>query len=53
MLNRGPHIAAPVASLDDILRRMSGHQDKKVALFRRLRSWSPHTEVVDHPTEVM
>jgi pyruvate kinase len=40
MLNKGPHIAAAVASLDDILRRMSSHQDKKVPLFRRLSSWS-------------
>jgi pyruvate kinase len=41
MLNKGPYIAEAVAVLDDILRRMSMHQRKKVALLRRLRSWSP------------
>lgn len=41
MLNKGPHIVETVAALDDILRRMSTHQQKKVALLRRLRSWSP------------
>jgi pyruvate kinase len=40
MLNKGPHIAQAVATLDDILRRMSSHQDKKVALLRRLGSWT-------------
>lgn len=40
MLNKGPHIAEALATLDDILRRMSGHQRKKVTLLRRLRSWS-------------
>ncbi len=37
MLNKGPHIAAAVAALDDILRRMEGHQDKKSARLRPLR----------------
>jgi pyruvate kinase len=41
MLNKGPHIVEAVAGLDDILRRMSGHQRKKTPLLRRLRSWSP------------
>lgn len=40
MLNKGPFIAEAVAALDDILRRMTGHQQKKVALLRRLHSWS-------------
>jgi pyruvate kinase len=40
MLNKGPHIAQAVATLDNILRRMSSHQDKKAALLRRLGSWS-------------
>jgi pyruvate kinase len=40
MLNKGPHIVQALAALDDILRRMSSHQRKKVALLRRLRSWS-------------
>jgi len=41
MLNKGPHIVETVTALDDILRRMSSHQQKKVPLLRRLRSWSP------------
>lgn len=41
MLNKGPHIVEAVATLDDILQRMSAHQQKKTALLRRLRSWSP------------
>ena len=40
MLNKGPHIVDAVGALDDILRRMSGHQRKKVPLLRQLRSWS-------------
>jgi pyruvate kinase len=43
MLNKGPHIVEAVGALDDILRRMSSHQRKKVALLRRLRSWSPES----------
>jgi len=41
MLNKGPHIADAVSSLDDILCRMRSHQRKNVPLLRRLRSWSP------------
>ena len=41
MLNKGPHIVKTVTVLDDILRRMSGHQQKRITLLRRLRSWSP------------
>lgn len=37
MLNKGPFIAEAVVLLDDILRRMSAHQDKKSAMFRPLR----------------
>jgi pyruvate kinase len=44
MLNKGPHIVETVGALDDILRRMSTHQQKKVPLLRRLRSWSPAGE---------
>ncbi len=40
MLNKGPHIDTAIIVLDDILRRMSGHQRKKTALLRALRSWS-------------
>ena len=39
MLNKGPYIDAAIAVLDDILRRMSGHQRKKTSLLRPLRSW--------------
>jgi pyruvate kinase len=37
MLNKGPHIEAAVAVLDDILQRMQGHQRKKSAMLRPLR----------------
>lgn len=40
MLNKGPHIVETVRSLDDILRRMGGHQRKRQALLRKLQSWS-------------
>jgi len=36
MLNKGPHIEAAVTALDDILRRMEGHQQKKSARLRPL-----------------
>jgi pyruvate kinase len=39
MLNKGPFVALAIATLDDILRRMAGHQRKKAALLRPLRSW--------------
>lgn len=39
MLNKGPHIAAAVGILDDILRRMAEHQTKKSPQLRQLRSW--------------
>jgi pyruvate kinase len=39
MLNKGPHVETAIVVLDDILRRMSGHQRKKTALLRPLRSW--------------
>ncbi len=37
MLNKGPQIDAAVEVLDDILRRMQGHQRKKRAMLRPLR----------------
>lgn len=40
MLNKGPHIHEAVRVLDDILRRMNSHQDKKRSLLRALASWS-------------
>jgi len=39
MLNKGPHVDTAITVLDDILRRMAGHQRKKTALLRPLRSW--------------
>lgn len=37
MLNKGPYIVEAVRTLDDILRRMSSHQQKKRAMLRPLR----------------
>jgi pyruvate kinase len=37
MLNKGPHIIAALGALDDILRRMHAHQDKKRSMLRELR----------------
>ncbi len=37
MLNKGPHIVSAVRVLDDILRRMQAHHDKKRAMLRELR----------------
>jgi pyruvate kinase len=39
MLNKGPYITDAIRMLDDILRRMSGHQTKKTSLLRALRAW--------------
>lgn len=36
MLNRGEHVAEAVTFLDDVLKRMQAHQDKKRSLLRRL-----------------
>jgi len=36
MLNKGPHIVAAVSALDNILRRMQGHQSKKSPRLRKL-----------------
>jgi pyruvate kinase len=45
MLNKGPHIVETVLALNDILYRMSAHQQKKVSLLRRLRSWSTEGKI--------
>jgi len=45
MLNKGPYIGDAIGTLDSILARMSGHQDKKRSLLRRLNAWTP-TEVL-------
>jgi pyruvate kinase len=39
MLNKGPHIGEAMHALDNILRRMQEHQDKKRPLLRALKSW--------------
>ncbi|MCC6574928.1 MAG: pyruvate kinase [Planctomycetes bacterium] len=36
MLNKGPHIRKALHTLDNILRRMQGHQSKKRAMLRQL-----------------
>jgi len=36
MLNKGPHIIAAIRMLDNILRRMQGHQYKKTSRLRKL-----------------
>jgi pyruvate kinase len=41
MLNKGPHILEAMRTLDDVLRRMQGHQAKKRPLLRALKSWTP------------
>ena len=43
MLNKGPFITDAIRTLDDILKRMSGHQAKKRPLLRALRAWGGHT----------
>jgi pyruvate kinase len=40
MLNKGPFIFDAVALLNDVLRRMQAHQNKKMARLRALRSWA-------------
>lgn len=40
MLNKGPYITDAIRTLDDILKRMASHQDKKRPLLRALRAWS-------------
>jgi len=37
MLNKGPFVVQAVKALDDILRRMQAHQQKKRSMLRRLR----------------
>jgi pyruvate kinase len=41
MLNKGPYIVEAIRTLDNILRRMAGHQTKKTPLLRALRAWGP------------
>jgi pyruvate kinase len=44
LLAAGPHATATAGALDDLLRRMHGHQRKKTPLLRRLRTWSVAAE---------
>jgi pyruvate kinase len=44
MLNKGPYILQAVQVLDDILRRMHGHQSKKRSMLRELRLVSSFRE---------
>jgi pyruvate kinase len=37
MLNKGPYVVEAVRALDDILRRMESHQEKKTACLRKLQ----------------
>ncbi len=46
MLNKGPYVVAAVRILDDILRRMQDHQEKKRSMLRKLRV------ATDFPTHV-
>ena len=39
MLNKGPNLAAGVAALDRVLKRMGENQAKKTPTLRALRSW--------------
>lgn len=49
MLNKGPYIVNAVRTLDDILRRMHAHQEKKRALLRALRL-ADHLPAAVHDT---
>lgn len=40
MLNKGPHVVEAIRTLDDILRRMQAHQEKKRPLLRALKAWA-------------
>jgi len=44
MLNKGPFVVEALRSLRDIVDRMHGHQEKKRAMLRPLRSLSPVSE---------
>jgi pyruvate kinase len=40
MLNKGEYLLDALAVIDDVFRRMDGHQHKKTARLRALRAWS-------------
>jgi len=45
MLNKGPYITNAIHMLDDILRRMAGHQSKKKSLLRALHAWGAQDSI--------
>jgi len=40
MLNKGDFLTEALPIVDDIFRRMQGHQHKKTARLRALRAWT-------------
>jgi pyruvate kinase len=40
MLNKGDFIVEALTIVDDVFRRMEGHQHKKTSRLRALRAWS-------------
>ena len=49
MLNKGPHVVAAVHTLNNILRRMQGHQLKKQSMLRELSLAGAYTPVACGP----
>jgi pyruvate kinase len=50
MLNKGPFISDAIKTLDNILRRMAGHQDKKRTLLRALQAWRSDAPALPSPS---
>jgi pyruvate kinase len=48
MLNKGPYIVAAGRILDDILRRMQAHHEKKRSMLRKLHLATLFTLARDH-----
>ena len=40
MLNKGEYLLDALAVIDDVFRRMDGHQHKKTARLRALQAWA-------------
>jgi pyruvate kinase len=51
MLNKGPYVIEAVNVLDDILRRMHGHQAKKRSMLRELQLVSRYRQVLQPPSQ--
>ena len=47
MLNKGPHVAEAVRTLDNILRRMQDHQIKKTSMMRQLHVYPKLEGIAD------